>query len=294
MKIGLTGGTGFTGGLALMRLLAAGHAVRCLVRRREAVAVVQALGAEAFLGDLADGDAFTGMLRGCDALVNVASLGFGHADGIIAAAKAAGVQRAVFVSTTAIFTSLNAPSKTMRIAAEAAVQRSGLDWTILRPTMIYGTVRDRNMYRLIRFLRRSPVLPVFGSGESLMQPVYVEDLASAICTAVTAQSAVNHAYNVSGAAALTYNDIVRTVARLMGHRVWIWHLPCKPAVGALSFAERRRIRLPLKAEQILRLQEDKVFGWDEAARDFGYSPRTFEAGMRLELESLGLLREAGV
>ena len=131
--------------------------------------------------------------RGCDALVNLASLGFGHAPGIVGAAVRAGLDRAVFVSTTAVTTTLPARSKAVRLAAEDEIRGSGLSWTILRPTMIYGAAGDRNLSRLLALLarlRRAPLptacrcLPVPGGGRQLQQPVHVADLAGAVLTAV--------------------------------------------------------------------------------------------------------------
>src|SRR6185436_9257337 len=115
-----------------------------------------------------------------ETLVYCASMGFGHVPPLVAALESAGVRRAVFVSTTAIYTSLPAPSKAIRLEAERLVQASSLDWTILRPTMIYGTPRDRNVSRLLRYLRRWPVFPVCGN--ALWQPVHVKDVAAAVVT----------------------------------------------------------------------------------------------------------------
>src|SRR5215211_113454 len=101
-------------------------------------------------------------MQGADALINIVSLGFGHADSILRAAKEAGIQRAIFISTTAIFTQLNAKSKSIRMDAERLIKSSGLAYTILRPTMIYGSDHDRNMWRLIQFMRYSSIVPIFG------------------------------------------------------------------------------------------------------------------------------------
>ena len=104
----------------------------------------------------------------CDALVNLASLGFGHARGIVRAAVRAGLDRAVFVSTTAVTTTLPARSKAVRLAAEDEIRGSGLSWTILRPTMIYGAAGDRNLSRLLALLARlqrgSAPLPLVAAG----------------------------------------------------------------------------------------------------------------------------------
>ena len=211
-------------------------------------------------------------LKGCDALLNVASIGFGAAPSILEACRSAAVRRAVFVSTTAIFTQLNAGSKVVRQAAEAAITSSGLDTTILRPTMIYGTPGDRNMIRLVRWLDRWPVLPVFGNGRSLQQPVHVSDVAWAVVQVLETPATIERQFNISGAAPLTYNDVVRLTAQALGRRVQRFHIPARPIVTALHVSERLGITLPIKAEQVLRLNEDKAFSHAEAADAFGYSP----------------------
>ena len=78
---------------------------------------------------------------------------------IIAAAEQAGIGRAVFVSTTAVTTALPSPSKQIRLAAERQIRYSRLQWTIIRPTMIYGAAGDRNLSRLLRLLSRTRALP---------------------------------------------------------------------------------------------------------------------------------------
>jgi nucleoside-diphosphate-sugar epimerase len=235
------------------------------------------------IGDLSDSEALTAALSGVEALVNIASLGFGHAESVLRSAKEAGVKRGIFISTTAIFTQLNADSKSIRLAAEEAIQTSGLDFTILRPTMIYGSPRDRNMARLIRFLRYSPVIPIFGDGESLQQPIFVDDVAQAVLLALKTDATIGRSYNIAGKGPLTYNQAIDMVASALGRHVWKIHVPYKPIVRLLQFTERARFHLPIKAEQVLRLNEDKVFSYEEAKRDFGFSPRGFEEGIRIEV-----------
>ncbi|HNC07655.1 MAG TPA: NAD(P)H-binding protein, partial [Anaerolineales bacterium] len=234
-------------------------------------------------GDLADAESFTAALRGVDVLVNIASLGFGHAESIVRAAKEAGVKRGIFISTTAIFTQLNAGSKSIRLAAEEAIQASGLEYTILRPTMIYGSPRDRNMWRLIRLLKIIPIIPIFGDGESLQQPIFVDDVAQAVLLALQNDATIHKSYNIAGKDPLTYNQVIDMVASALGKRVWKLHLPYMPIVRALQFTERMRLRLPIKAEQVLRLNEDKSFSYEDAKRDFGFTSRSFEEGIRAEV-----------
>ena len=286
MKIFVTGATGFTGSRVVPLLLKNGFEVRCLYRASSDRSPLNGLEVEWALGDVSDTASLTSAMAGTDALVNIASLGFGHADSIIRAAKDAGIKRALFISTTAIFTQLNAKSKKVRVAAELAIETSGLKYTILRPTMIYGSPRDRNMWRLIRFIRFSPIIPVFGDGESLQQPIYVDDVAQAVMSCVSNDKTIDKSYNIAGKHPLTYNDVIDTIARQMNKRVWKLHVPSKPVVAMLSLFERVRIPFPIKAEQVLRLNENKDFSFTEAQKDFGFSPLAFEEGIENELYNL--------
>lgn len=279
MKVLVTGATGFTGSRLVPLLLKSGFQVRVFVRPTSDLSPLSALTVEWATGDFANPETFTAALHGVDALINIASLGFGHAESILKSMKEAGVKRGLFISTTAIFTQLNAGSKSIRLAAEEATQSSGLDYTILRPTMIYGTSRDRNMWRLIRLLKVTPVMPIFGDGESLQQPIFVDDVAQAVLLALQNDATLRKSYNIAGKAPLTYNQVIDAVASALGKRVWKLHLPYMPIVRLLQFTERMRLRLPIKAEQVLRLNENKAFSYEEAQRDFGFSPRSFEEGI---------------
>jgi nucleoside-diphosphate-sugar epimerase len=287
MKVFVTGGTGFTGSHVVPLLLKNGYAVRCLHRPQSDRSLPLRAQPEIdwALGDVSDSQALSASMRGTDALVNIASLGYGHADSIISAAQNAGIKRVIFISTTAIFTQLNAKSKSVRIAGELAIETSGLQYTILRPTMIYGSPRDRNMWRLIRFMRYSPIVPVFGDGHYLQQPIYVGDVAQAILGCLCNDQTIGKSYNIAGKHPLTYNQVIDTIAGQMNKRVWKIHFPSSPVVNLLKLFERLRIPLPIKAEQVLRLNENKDFSYAEAQTDFGFSPLSFENGIKIELEA---------
>jgi nucleoside-diphosphate-sugar epimerase len=288
MKILVTGATGFTGSHVVLQLLKEGHDVAGFVRPSSDTQWLPQ-GVPVFTGDLGDPVSLQRALSGIDVLANVASIGFGHAPQIVSAARSAGVQRAVFVSTTAIFTTLEARSRSVRLAAEKAVADSGLCYTILRPTMIYGGARDRNMCRLTRYLRRWPVIPVFGDGRSLQQPVHVNDVAGAVIRCIGSRQTEGKCYNLSGAAPLTYNEVIDAISRLLGRRTLKVHIPARPVVAVLRALERLPVKLPIKSEQVLRLNEHKNFDHSDAARDFGYRPLLFADGIRMELEVLGLI-----
>jgi len=288
MKVLVTGGTGFTGSQVVPILLKNGYEVRCLYRPQSDRSVLPQPEIEWALGDVSDPQALSTLMQGTDALVNIASLGFGHADSILRPAKNAGIQRGIFVSTTAIFTKLNAKSKKVRLAAERAIETSGLKYTILRPTMIYGSPRDRNMWRLVRFMRYSPIIPIFGDGNYLQQPIYVGDVALAIVNCLCNDQTISKSYNIAGKVPLTYNQVIDTIAGQMNKRVWKIHIPSGPVVSLLKFFDRIRIPFPIKAEQVLRLNENKDFSYAEAERDFGFSPLAFEEGIETEIKQIAI------
>jgi nucleoside-diphosphate-sugar epimerase len=157
--------------------------------------------------------------------------------------------------------------------------------------MIYGSARDRNISRLLRFLRRAPVYPLFGDGRALHQPTYVQDLADAVVAALESPNTVRRAYNVAGAAPLSYADLVRTAARAIGREVRLVRVPQRLALATARLASVLPIPRPVTPEQVLRLVEDKAFDYTDAARDFGFRTRTFADGVRLEAIALGLVPE---
>jgi len=290
MRLLVTGGSGFLGGYVLAEAARRGHETRALARSASAARLVASRGAQPIMGDLDDGrqldEAFAE--AGCDALVNLASLGFGHGPAIVAAAEEAGIPRGVFVSTTAVMTTLPAPSKPVRLAAEQHIRSSGLAWTILRPTMIYGAPGDRNLSRLLLVLPRTPLLPVPGGGHHLLQPVHVADVAGAVLTSVERPATAGASYDVAGPEPLTFAELLRTAARAIASRTRFVPVPLAPVV-VLARGYERLSRCPrLRAEQVQRLAEDKAFAIDAAVRDLDYAPRSFDDGIRAEARMLGL------
>ena len=196
-----------------------------------------------------------------------------------------GIKRALFVSTTGIYSRFRAVT-TEYLQSEAAINESGIAFTIIRPSMIYGTDRDRNMTKLLRFLDKWPVFPVFGSGEYLMQPVYVQDLAEGILTAILREEASRgKAYNLCGPSPLPYIDLLRECSRALGRKTKFLHIPTKIAEGMAAVGEIIP-GFPITREQVMRISEDKNFDISLAQKELEYSPRSFAEGIGFEVEGL--------
>jgi len=279
----LTGATGFLGGYVLEELVKRGYKVTCFVRETSNLEKIKQLNVPYIFGELDDFKSICKALEDKEALINIASLGFGHAPNIINACQEMKIERAIFISTTGIFTKLNPDSKGIRLEAERLIKESKLDYTIIRPTMIYGTPQDRNMWRLVKYLNKLPVLPILGNGTYSQQPVYVKDLAWAIVSAFETDKSIKKAYNISGLKPLTYNEVVDVTGKALGKKVFKIHVPMNLSYSLLKIYEKISSKPKLKAEQVLRLNENKDFSHDEATKDFGYKPMSFEKGITLEI-----------
>jgi uncharacterized protein YbjT (DUF2867 family) len=290
VRLLVLGGSGFLGGYVLREAARRGHVILALARSPKAARAVTACGARPLSGDLDDArhldEAFAAAR--CEALLCLASLGHGHGPSIVAAAEDAGIPRAVFVSTTSVTTALYPPTKQVRLAAEEQIRSCGLDWTILRPTMIYGAAGDRNLSRLLPLLRRAPALPVPATGGCLHQPVHVADVADAVLSALQRPAAIGSLYNVAGPEPLPFGQLLRTCARAVGSKTRLVPVPLAPLVTLARGYERLSRHPRIRAEQLLRLAEDKAFPIDAAIRDLGYAPRPFATGIGDEACLLGL------
>jgi uncharacterized protein YbjT (DUF2867 family) len=291
MRILLTGATGLLGGELLELLLARGHKTHCLLRPDSPHASrLAGKRVKILRGDAAREEDLYRVLGDTDALLHLA--GIEYSPPVVRAAQRAGVGRILIVGSTSAH-SAYAFRSYPKLRMEELVRASGLAWTIVRPSMIYGSERDRNVHRLLRFLDRSPVFPVFGPGTNLWQPVYHEDCARGVFEALERPSSVGRTYDLPGAEPLSYLDLVKTSAEALGRRPRIVKLPLEPIRRALVAAERLRLPLPIDSGQVTRLREDKAYPYERARQDLDYAPRPFSEGVAIEVErlrGLGMVR----
>lgn len=199
--------------------------------------------------------------------------------------EAMGARRIVVLSSTSRFTKVGSGDTAENVIAaklidgEARVRAwaegRGIEWVILRPTLIYGRGRDKNITEMARFIRRFGFFPVLGKATGLRQPIHAADVAGACVAALTAPEAANRAYNISGGETLVYRDMVARVFAALGRRTRLLTVPLwafRLALAVLRRLARYRHWSPAMAE---RMNRDLVFDHSEAARDLGFKPRVF-------------------
>ncbi|MBI3736129.1 NAD(P)H-binding protein, partial [Candidatus Sumerlaeota bacterium] len=282
----MTGATGHTGARAAARLLDQGWRIRALVRTEEHRRHLPASDRlEIVPGDIADANSpdWIGAMLGAAAVLHLAHIGF--APRIVEACRAAEVDRLICMSSTRRFTQFPEATARLVIEGEAAVEASALQYTILRPSMIYGGARDNNVEKLVGWLRRRRVIPLIRGGRNLVQPIFVDDLVEAIARAIVRPNeTARRTLTLAGPEPITQRRMIEIVAEAMNVKpLWI-PVPFWWAFGAAALLELKPGRPLATRDQVRRLLEDKAFDISEA-RDAlgGWTSRSFEEGIRLKL-----------
>jgi nucleoside-diphosphate-sugar epimerase len=153
---------------------------------------------------------------------------------------------------------------------------SGIDWCVLRPTLIYGLGRDRNISEIARMIRRFHVFPLLGRASGLRQPVQADDVAQACVAALTCREAACRSYNLSGGETLTYRAMVERVFTVLGRKPRFISLPLPLFRFGMSLLRQVPRYRHWNTAMIERMNQDLVFDHSEAALDLGFRPRRFE------------------
>lgn len=310
LNISVTGGTGFVGREVTRELLNRGHRVRLVVRSRprptsrlRADSRLETFSGVDFFDSAQLSDAFrgtrvvihlVGIIAECGPSRSFERVHVRLTQAALAAAREAGVQRWIHMS--ALGTRPEARSRYHRTkwAAEGLVRDSGLDWTIFRPSLIHGA-RDGFTRLFARISRWSPVLPVFGSGTSLVQPIAVEQVAKAFARAVETPESTGRTFDLCGSERLSFLDVLRAILSAHGRRRGLLRIPMPLARLQAMFLEQcfpgiLRRPPPLNRDQLLMLEEDNVGDGTAADALFGLEHRPFGDDMRrLAARELGNL-----
>lgn len=293
MRIAMTGGTTDAGRRLTERLLREGHHVVCFGGSRhrdvrqdgEAGGHAVAPGAELILGRLPEpgqpwgehGAAIDRALSGAALVYHLAHIRFAPA--VVERARAAGVVRTVCVSSARRFTRWPDAVARMVIEAEATLARDPAGWVGLRPTMIFGGGHDRNIARLVRLVRRWPVIALPGGGRHLVQPIHVDDLVEALLAAGRAPGLAGRILDVAGPTPLSQRAVLETIARLLGVRRVFVPVPLAPVRWLAPLLGREF------AGRVRRLGEDRTVDIGPAQELLGFRPRPFEDGLKAMIDS---------
>ena len=221
----VTGGAGVVGKALCRELLARDVCVRVLVLPGDTQAGFLPRGVEVFYGDVSDYESIRKAFVGVDLVYHLAAIllstkpgAFGRINAggtrnVVAAAQEAGVRRLVYVSSISVTYPVLTEYGKSKLAGESCVKDSGLEWTIVRPTLVigepvgYGGGIEFNMYA--DYVRRFPVYFLPGGGKCLKRPVKSVDLVKGIALAGLSENAVKKTYALAGERVLSMADMAK-------------------------------------------------------------------------------------
>ena len=296
----VTGASGFVGSHLLPELLGAGHRVVALVRssgagdkvtRRLPAALVAKV--ELRTGDVDRPATLPAALAGVDAVVHLVAIPRDwnggkqllevNLDGtrnLIGAMQTSGVRRLVHLGALGVVDREELHYAKSKARAERAVMESRLDWTVLKPSLLFGP-GDGFFNIVADLVRLSPgIVPVPGDGKSRFQPLHVGDLALCLRLSLERPETVGHAFELGGPRTWTYREITAEVCRGMGRRRAIIPMPVPLIKLAAGAAEAVHLPFPVATDQLRQLALDNVGPLDGVHSAFGFIPRRMEGELQ--------------
>ena len=291
-RIFLTGGSGFVGSHVLPALLAAGHDVVALARTPKSAATIAERNATyaarltTRIGDVTNPASLPAALVGCDAIVHLVAIprdwnngadllriNTAGTEAMIAAASAAGITRFVHLGALGVQDREELHYARSKARAERAVRESSLDWTIIKPSLIWGE-RD-GFFNIVAALVKipAPAVPVPGNGKSRFQPVWVGDVARAIVQALGDPKSARRSFELGGPRYWTYTEITQEVARALGKRRIVVPMPVPLIRLVAGVSEAVRLPFPVATDQLRQLALDNIGATDAVERELGFVPQ---------------------
>ena len=192
----------------------------------------------------------------------------------------------ILVHSTMIFSKNKSKFILNRINIEKDLLKKNKNLTILRPTMIYGNKRDINISRLIKYLDKFKIFPIFGNGKNLLQPVYVDDLSKSYFNVIKNKDVTfNKSYNLAGKNSIEYLKILKIIESALNKKIIFIRLPINISVLLVKILNILFFgKFPINSSQVRRQSEDKIFSFNEATIDFNFNPIKIEEGLKLQIK----------
>ena len=291
MRILVTGGTGFLGKSVVRSLAKDGVDIVCVTRKKS---LDNSPGNIKYVtGSLEDKESVERYFEGVNVCIHLAAetqsvskrLNYESnvtaTKNVVELCKKNRVKKIIFTSSVNAQMEHPGPYGKTKLIAENVVKESGLRYIILVPDLIYGK-GDRGLTKTVGMIKGLPVIPIIGSGNSIIQPVYVEDAAAAVVSA--AKSGMhNKIYYIGGPEQITFNDYIGIIMEKLNLRKASIHIPY-----ALFYSMVRLFsvmdKFPVSIDQCNSIVKGRGGDISDAVRDLNFRPITFLRGLDMFLE----------
>ncbi len=243
-------------------------------------------------GDVTKPESLSAAMAGVDAVLHLAAIPRDRRGGaelrlintegtrsVVESMKAAGVRRLVHIGAMGVEDDPTLHYASSKAKAEALVAASGLDWTILKPSLQFGP-GDGFFNIIADLVRLSPgVVPVPGDGGSRFQPIHGADVAKVVAASFADDTTIGGTFELGGPRYWTYREITREVLRAMGKRRLIIPMPVALIRLVAGTAEVLRLPFPAATDQLRQLRLDNIGPLDLIPKRFGFEPRPMEGAL---------------
>jgi len=287
----VSGGVGVMGARLVKDLVWAGHRVRALTLPGDPnVGRLDGVGAEIVFGDITRPETLATPLEGVTTVFHLAGVilsndpsifrrvNTGGTRNMVEAARRAGAEHFVFVSSTSAIDPISEYARS-KAAAEEIVRSSGMAWTIVRPTLVYERGGGQEFLGFLESLLKYPVVPFVGKGRALKNPVHVDDMGRGLLAIAGNPKSHGKIYNFTGGREISIRDLARLMLRHQGVSKPFVHIPVPICRAAAFVLERVMKNPPLTGYAITRIEQDAAPDNADARRDLGYDPIGVEEGM---------------
>jgi nucleoside-diphosphate-sugar epimerase len=319
MNVLVTGGTGFTGSALVLRLLKEGHKVRSLDYQKGIVyKELKTAGTELVQGSIADAELVQKSMEGIDFVFHLAAafrelnvpdehyydVNVNGTRYVMEAAQKNKVKKVVYCSTQGVHGHIANPPgnedspiapadyyQQTKYEGELVVQEymaSGMNATIIRPTAIYGP-GDPGRFLMIYKWAKKGFFPMFGSGQTFYQPVYIDNLVDAFMLTLDSENGNGGTYIIGDEEYLPIKDLVIKTGGSMGIEIKVFHFPLFPLIIAGHICEKIckpfGIAPPIFPRRVDWYRQVRAFQIDKAKRELGYQPKVnIDEGLRRTAE----------
>ncbi len=295
----VTGANGYVGSHLTPALVDAGHRVIALVRGDEGAGQVrgrltpaQRAQVEIRHGDVTRVETLPAAMAGVDGILHLvavprdwdggATLRLVNTEGtrnLLRAAADAGVRRFVHLGALGVTDDPDLHYASSKAKGMALVRESGLDWTILSPSLLFGP-RDGFFNILADLVRMSPgIVPITGRGDARFQPLAIADLGRAAVVAFADPGTIGRELPLGGPRYWTYREIMEEVLRGMGKRRLLVPMPVAVIRLVAGASEKVHLPFPVATDQLRQLRLDNTGPLDSVQAGFGFDPQPMEGGL---------------
>lgn len=286
----LTGGTGFVGRHLAIELASRSYKALCLARGPRKASALPGNNTSFVQGDVTVPSSLLPALKGVETVIHLVGILVEtkgstyrrvHVEGtwnVVEACRRAGIRRYIHISALGARKDAASEYHRTKWEAEEIVRASGLDYTIFRPSVIFGE-GDRFTNTFARAMRLSPFVIVPGDGRNRMQPVFVKDVVKALSASVGMEATKGQTYEIAGLVALSFDEIIDGIAGAIGKRRLKVHAPMPLMRVSGALMEKVLSRPPLTRDALLMLEEDNVTDKNALPDVFGIKPTALAEGM---------------